>query len=133
MSVGFHPQPKPESRLQQTKRDSRITLVTEKDFRREVWFHDHGLCRCCGRKVLKTISRVPERGEVHHVYGRRGDLRFDARFALLLCLECHENVTGRVAEKWIVEPVPTSVFLTLPGIPHDLIDARGPLTFLRVA
>lgn len=133
MSIGFFPQPKLKSRVQDVKDDRKITVVSEKDFRIEVWFRDQHMCRFCLRKVLKTIARVPERGEVHHVYGRRGDFRYDARFALLLCLECHEKVTGRVAEKWIIEPTPLTVFLQVAGIPHDLIDARGPLTFVRVA
>jgi hypothetical protein len=46
--------------------------------------------------VIKSIERIPERGEVNHIHGRTGDLRFDVRAALLMCLRCHERFTGRV-------------------------------------
>ena len=90
---------KGSTRLEQVVEARKLTKVTDKDFKKDVWTRDKSLCRCCGRKVLKTISRVPERGEVHHIHGRRGDLRFESRAALLLCLQCHERVTGKVNDK----------------------------------
>ena len=72
--------------------------VSEKDaaaFRRAVWARDK-VCRCCGRKVIKTLALVPNRGEVHHLVRRSKAkaLLTDRRNGILLCLEpCHRQVT----------------------------------------
>lgn len=95
---------KGKTRLQETVEARPLVRVTEKDFRREVWTRDKHHCRCCGRKVQQILGRVPERGEVHHIHGRTGDLRFESKAALLLCLTCHERVTGRVNDKLIIVP-----------------------------
>lgn len=122
------------SRLEDKKAAKKLDLVNEKKFKAEVWARDQKRCRHCKRKVIKTIERIPERGEVHHVHGRDGVLAFDSRFALLLCLEHHEQVTGRVAEKWIIEPAKKGGgTLTLPGSPTLLTDARKKVIFRRVA
>src|SRR5688572_26597012 len=89
------PIPKGKTRLQETVEARPLVKVTAADFKREVWTRDKNRCRCCGRKVQKILGRVPERGEVHHVHGRTGDLRFESKSALLLCLSCHERVTGK--------------------------------------
>jgi hypothetical protein len=100
-------QPKGQSRLQVRVAERPKTVVTEAQFRGKVWTRDKSRCRCCGRKVIKTIERVPERGDVHHIHGRAGDLRFDDRAALLVCCEDHERVTGRVNEKVVIVPSAT--------------------------
>lgn len=128
MDTSPRPCPKPSSRLQEGKAEKKLTLLDERKFKTEVWLRDGGCCRKCGRKVLKTIGRDVARGEVHHVHGRTGDLRFESRCALLLCLEDHERVTGRVAEKWHV--VGTK-FITVAGA--KCIDARAKVTFVRAA
>lgn len=74
------------SRLQLTVAAKKLTVVDDRTFKREVRERDRHQCRKCGRKVLQCVARIPERGEVHHVHGRRGDLRFETRAALLLCL-----------------------------------------------
>lgn len=112
------------TRLEKVVVERKLTKVTDKDFKKDVWTRDKSHCRCCGRKVLKTISRVPERGEVHHVHGRRGDLRFESRAALLLCLTCHERVTGKVNDKLTI--VPSKTF-DLKG--EKYTDARAPVKF----
>lgn len=94
--------PKGKSRLEERIEQKSLTKVDEKAFKAEVWKRDKAHCRCCLRKVTQVIDRVPERGETHHIHGRVGDLRFDARAALLLCLKCHERVTGRVNDKLII-------------------------------
>lgn len=119
--------PKPSSRLQDTKAEKKLALVDERAFKTEVWLRDR-FCRCCGRHVNRAISRVPERGEIHHLHGRTGDLRFEARAAVLVCCECHEKLTGRVAEKW----APT-IFKTWLLNGEKVIDARQPITFKRIA
>lgn len=115
---------KGKTRLQDVVEARPLTRVTEADFRREVWARDKNRCRCCGRKVQKIISRVPERGEVHHIHGRTGDLRFEAKAALLLCLQDHERVTGKVNDKLVI--VPTK-FFEING--ERYTDARAVVTF----
>lgn len=116
---------KPKTRLQETIAERALVKVDEKAFKAEVWKRDKDRCRCCGRKVQKILGRVPERGEVHHIHGRVGDLRFEARSALLLCLTCHERVTGRVNEHRLIIH-PTKTFQIRQG---RFIDARAPVTF----
>lgn len=123
--------PKGVSRLQDTKAEKKLALVDDKTFKKDVRTRDQMKCRKCGRSVEIVVARVPKRAEVHHVYGRRGDFRFDSRFAILGCCECHEQLTGRVSEKWIVVPVPQTKFIELKG--RELIDCRGPIGFERVA
>lgn len=85
------------TRLEKTIEARPLTKVDEKTFKDGVWTRDKHRCRCCGRKVLRgLLSRVPERGEVNHIHGRTGDLRFEVRAAILMCLLCHERFTGTV-------------------------------------
>lgn len=88
--------PKGKTRLEVTAERRPVTKVDEKAFKADVWRRDHGHCRCCLRKVEKILDRVPQRGEVNHIHGRTGDLRFEVRAACLLCLTCHERFTGKV-------------------------------------
>jgi 5-methylcytosine-specific restriction endonuclease McrA len=102
-----------------------LTVVDEKAFRASVWRRDRNRCRSCGRKVLKTLALVPERGEVHHIHSRVGDLRHDARAAILVCKQCHERITGRVnRHRLVIEP--TQTFLIQQG---RFINADFPVTF----
>lgn len=123
------PIPKGASRLQEGKAEKKLTVVDERKFLKEVRARDHMHCRKCKRKVVVVLDNVPERAEVHHIHGRLGDLRFLALAALLLCNECHEKCTGRVAEKWII--VATKTFTLLNG--EVVTDARKPVRFQRVA
>lgn len=129
-TIGF---PKGASRLEDTKAAQKQELIDDKAFHREVWTRDKKHCRCCGRKVIKTISRVPERGDVHHIHGRLGDLRFEPRAACLLCAECHEKVTGAVAIKLVIVPATAKGYWSYPGKTEHYIDARKRLNFERVA
>lgn len=122
---------KGQSRLEETIAETKLTIVDEKAFKIDVRTRDRWCCRRCGRKVEQTMSRVPQRAEVHHIHGRRGDLRFESRCAILLCLECHEKCTGRVNEKWIVVATVTFTIPSMPG--KELTDARERVTFERVA
>lgn len=122
------PIPKGPSRLEQQKAEHPITVVDERAFLGTVRKRDKLRCRKCGRKVLVQLARGDKRAEVHHLYGRRGDFRFDDRFALLVCMTDHEKLTGKVNEKW--RTVGT-VFIEIKGV--ALIDARAPVTFERVA
>src|SRR5688572_2283513 len=92
--------PKPDltkgkSRLQDKKAAAALEVVDERKFKKAVWLRDKSHCRKCKRKVVKSIERIPNRGEVHHIHGRGWDLRFEELTAILVCLECHEQLTGR--------------------------------------
>lgn len=124
---------KGKSRLQDAKAEQKRELVDEKKFKKEVWARDKGRCRWCGRKVVKCLKRVPERGEVHHLHGRLGDLRYEERAAILLCLEHHELVTGKVNERYVVQPATKKGTWCLPRSSFEpLIDARKKLQFVKV-
>jgi len=114
-----------EIRIQQAPR----TKLDELTFRRVVWIRDRYRCRCCRRKVMKTLARIPERGEVNHLHGRIGKLRYEVRAALLLCLLCHERVTGRVNTPRI-RIVASATFTTKQG---TFTDATYPVTCRRAA
>lgn len=119
---------KPETRLEQKVKAKKLTVVDDRVFKKEVWTRDKWLCRCCGRKVIKTLALVPERGEVHHIHGRVGDLRFESRAALLLCKWDHERVTGKVNDKLVI--LPTRTFRLRD---ETYTDARFKVTFEKVA
>jgi hypothetical protein len=120
---------KGQTRLEATTEQRPLTKVDEQTFRREVWTRDHGHCRCCLRKVIKTLARVPERGEVHHCHGRTGDLRFETRAAILTCATCHERLTGRVNAHRL-QAKATQTFTIRQG---TFTDARFPIVFHEVA
>lgn len=119
---------KGKSRLELAAEEKKFTVVDEKAFRKAVIDRDGKVCRCCGRKVIATMARVPERLEVHHIHGRRGDLRYEPLAALVLCLTCHEKVTGRVNEKVVI--VATKTFVMRE---REYTDARAPVIFKRAA
>ncbi len=120
--------PKGPTRLQKIVEARPLTKVDDKAFKDAVWLRDKKRCRCCERKVLRIMGRTPERGEVHHLHGRTGDLRFEADSAVLVCLGCHEKLTGRVAEKWI--HIASKTYTTRQG---TFTDARAPIKFQRAA
>jgi len=123
-SSQFGPIRKGDSRLEQKMAERPLTLVDERAFRTAVRERDKHHCRCCGRKVRYTLTLCPERGEVHHCHGKRGDLRFEDRAALLLCKCCHERVTGRVNDRLLI--VATKTF-TIRG--EQFTDARAVVHF----
>jgi len=99
----------------------------DREFRAEVWRRDQGRCRKCGRIVKKTLARVPDRGDVHHCYGRVGTLRYEDRCALLLCLADHALVTGTVNARWDV------IGTKFVWVGDRLcVDCRYPVTFRKV-
>ncbi len=106
--------PKGKTRIEAYVDERPILKLNERTFKIAVWARDKYLCRHCERKVIKTVARVPERGEVNHIHGRIGALRFEVRAALLLCLACHERVTGRVNAHRL-QIVPTATFTIEQG------------------
>lgn len=119
---------KGKTRLEKTIEERPLTKVDDKAFKASVWHRDRNRCRCCGRKVLKIMGRVPERGDVHHCHGRTGDLRFEVRAAILTCLQCHEKLTGKVAFK--LQAIPSKTFTIPQG---TFTDATFPIAFKSVA
>ena len=101
-----------------------LILVDERAFRTAVRERDRHHCRCCGRRVRYILTLCPERGEIHHIHGKRGDLRFEERAALLLCCQCHQRVTGRVNDRLLI--VATKTF-RLSG--EEYTDARAIVHF----
>lgn len=113
------------TRLEEAAKARALTKVDEKAFRKAVIDRDGYRCRCCGRKVIKTLSLVPERLEVHHIHGRVGELAFEDKCALVTCAECHQKITGKVNEHRVII-IPTQTFL-LRG--QALCDARFAVVF----
>lgn len=126
---GYRDSAKGKTRLEIAMDARPLTRVDEKQFKAEVWKRDQSHCRCCGRKVQKMLGRVPERGEVNHIHGRTGDLRFDPRAAILLCLACHERFTGRVNQHRLTI-IATKTFETRQGV---FTDARFPVVFKELS
>jgi hypothetical protein len=120
---------KGKTRLELKVEAKPLTKIDEKDFKKQVWNRDQKRCRCCGRKVIKTIERVPERGEVNHIHGRTGDLRYEVRAAILMCLACHERFTGRV-NKHRLRIVASKTFTIRQG---TFTDATFPVKFEEAA
>jgi hypothetical protein len=99
----------------------------DKAFHDDVWRRDRSVCRRCGtgvRRWLSADTRQPL-GDVHHLHGRVGDLRYEPRAALLLCPACHERVTGTIG-KPKVHVVATKTFTIRQG---TFTDARFPVRF----
>lgn len=117
------------SRLQVKAAKQTDEAKEERAFIRDVWKRDGGKCRWCGRKVEKRLDLVPERGEVHHVSGRVVKaIRWLRKNGLLLCASCHERITGKVAEKFLIHSKHT---FTVDGVRY--IDADKPVHYQRVA
>lgn len=86
------PPPRLESRMQ-AKRDAERAWEACK---RAVDVRDQFKCRCCQRKVIKTISVDPARAEHHHLVSRRllpKEKLFSPDVVILVCLECHGKLT----------------------------------------
>ena len=119
------PIPKGKTRLEEKVEQRPLIKVDEKAFKAAVWKRDKAHCRCCLRKVSKILGRVPERGEVNHIHGRIGDLRFEVRSAILVCLQCHERFTGKVNQHRL-QIVASKTFTIRQG---TFTDATYPVIF----
>ncbi len=101
----------------------------EARWKKDVWKRDGSECRWCHRKVVKALELVPNRGECHHIEGRENrTVRWDRRNALLLCASCHERVTGKVNERFVIA---SNKMFSVDG--YDYINGDKPVKFKRVA
>lgn len=117
------------SRLQVKVAKQADDAKDEKRCKAEVWKLDKSCCRWCRRKVERVLALVPERAEFHHVSGRIVKaIRWDIRNLLLLCASCHERITGKVAERFLIH---SKHLFIVDGIKY--INARKPLHYQRVA
>lgn len=120
------PQPKGQTRLEEKTAKTKDEAKQRDAFRAAVIARDGKKCRHCRRKVVESIALVANRLEVHHLHGRIGALRFDARCALVLCAGCHQRVTGKVNDRLHVVQKAAHM-RTLDG--KSYIDAGKPLAF----
>lgn len=97
---------KPSARIEDRIAYKREREAKGRAFRAAVWARDKGICQHCGRKVVKTLALSAERGEVHHLKGRRvaPEDVFNPDRAVLLCAGCH----GRAQRHEIVVKVKRS-------------------------
>lgn len=101
----------------------------EKAWHKAITKRDVDECRWCHRKVVTCIDRLPERREHHHVSGRVVvAIRWDVRNGLQLCGTCHDRVTGKVNEKFLIHS--KHVFV-VDGVQY--INADKPVRYQRVA
>ena len=86
--IGF---PKPRPIIEDRIVYKRAREQRERAFKLAVWLRDGARCRHCGRKVIHSIDRIAERGEVHHRRGRNvaPENRYNVDEAVLLCYRCH--------------------------------------------
>lgn len=117
------------SRLQVKVAKGKDDSKDEQKAKAEVWKLDGGCCRWCKRKVERVLDLIPQRAEFHHVSGRIVKaIRWDIRNLILLCAACHERLTGKVSEKFLLYSKHT---FTVDGIAY--INARKPVHYQRVA
>ncbi len=96
------------SRLEERQAERKTAAKQEAEFRQAVRTRDRGRCRCCGRAVITTIALDSRQAQVHHIHGRGKGLRYEVRAALVLCLECHQRVTGMIGKpKLFIEATKT--------------------------
>lgn len=100
----------------------------ERAWHKAIKKRDGDTCRWCGRKVLDCLDRVPERREHHHVSGRvvRG-IRWRRENGLQLCGSCHDRVTGKVAEKFLIHSKHTFIVDEIA-----YVNADKPVRYQRV-
>ncbi len=82
-----------------TKLDAKVAKLKQqaKDqavFVSAVWARDK-VCVYCGCHVVKSLELKPNRGEVHHLSGRRvkPEDRYNVNRAVLLCAKDHQRAT----------------------------------------
>lgn len=118
-----------KSRRQINDKERTDEKVLEKAWHKAIKKRDGDTCRWCERKVIDCLDRLPERREHHHVSGRVVvAIRWDKRNGLQLCGDCHDRVTGKVNERFLIHSRHT---FTVDGIKY--INADKAVRYQRVA
>lgn len=116
------------SRLQVKAAKAKDERKDEAAWKKAIWKRDDGRCRWCRRECLRVLVLTAARGECHHISGRVvHEIRWDRRNGLLLCATCHERITGKVAEKAVIESKYTFVVDEIAYLNGD-----KPVRFVRV-
>lgn len=98
-------------------------------WRSKVFQRDAYRCRWCQGHVMRSVGLTAYQAQAHHLAPRAiKSVRYDVRNGLTLDANCHERLTGKVNEKWIV--VGTK-FFTVGR--QRFIDGDHPVTFQRIA
>lgn len=117
-----------KSRREENAAEDKADAKAEKKWRKEVIARDGDTCRWCDRKVVDCLDRLPERREIHHVSGKVVKaIRWDRRNGLQLCGTCHDRVTGKVAERFLIHSRHT---FSVDGVAY--INADKPVRYQRV-
>jgi hypothetical protein len=117
------------SRLQVKVEKAKSEHKEEAAWKKSIWKRDGGKCRWCKRVCRQRLDLAPDRGECHHVSGRVvREIRWDRRNGLLLCATCHERITGKVSEKFLIHSKHT---YAVDGVQY--INADKAVRYQRVA
>lgn len=116
-----------ETRLDRAIANKTARLLDERKLRAwafAVKDRDHWRDRKTGRRVLRTISLDPDRGEAHHVITRDDwTVRYDIRNGICLSLATHDAVTrGQLV-------IEGTAWFSIDGARY--IDATAPVIFVR--
>lgn len=118
-----------KSRSQENAEKLTADDKAEKACKAAVWKLDKGCCRWCQRKVERKMDLLPDRAEFHHVNGRVViAIRWDIRNLALFCRACHEKLTGKVNERFLIA---SNKFFSVARVQY--INARKPFTYKKVA
>lgn len=102
------------------KREARAWEAAKK----VVWTRDEGKCRCCKKRVNKSLEVTAKRGEVAHIRSRRYKATaLDTRNLFLACHLCHCLI-----DEHVIVIVGTATF-QIDG--QDFINADEKLEFIR--
>lgn len=119
--------PKPKTRAEMKDAANKADENALNIWRVRIFQRDGGKCRCCGRKVKKTLENIPLRAEAHHLVSRKDHaLRYDVRNGILLCqVPCHHGVTiGKIG---IAQPA--RLMFSFEG--KSYIDGSEPVEWIR--
>ena len=124
MTLPFRPVPKPAPRLIDRVARQRAENAALRTSYRQVDVRDHFACRCCGRRLVKTLTLCPARAEHHHLVGRwiAPMLRADVRNIIAVDAECH----GKLTRHELL--VKAATFYRVDGRTYP--NADGPLMFI---
>lgn len=118
-----------QSRRELNTSDDKAEEKAEKLWHKGLKKRDGDTCRWCQRRVVDTLDRVNERREHHHINGRVVKaIRWMVKNGLQLCGACHDRVTGKVNERFLIH---SKHKFTVDGVQY--IDGDKQVRYQRVA